>query len=125
MAEGFCRLYHSGEIQAFSAGIVKHGLNRFAVKAMQEAGVDISCHFSKTVDDLDEKDFDFVVTVCDDAYEKCPYFPAVTAVIHRSFDDPPRLAAEAATDGEALVHYRRVRDEIKEFVFDLPSVLHR
>ncbi|MCD6589181.1 MAG: arsenate reductase ArsC, partial [Candidatus Fermentibacteraceae bacterium] len=70
MAQGFCRLYHSEEIQPSSAGIVKHGLNRLAVKAMQEAGVDISGHYSKTVDDLGEKDFDFVVTVCDDAYEK-------------------------------------------------------
>jgi len=124
MAQGFCRKYHSGEIKPFSAGIVKHGLNRLAVKVMEEAGVDISGHYSKTVDDLGEKEFDFVVTVCDDAYEKCPYFPAVTAVIHRNFDDPPRLAAKAATDEEALVHYRRVRDEIKKFVIDLPSVLH-
>jgi arsenate reductase len=123
MAEGFCRVYHSDRIVPFSAGIVKHGLNQLAVRAMNEISIDISDHFSKTVDDLEEKEFDFVVTVCDDAHEKCPYFPAVTAVIHRGFDDPPRLAAEAATDDEALVYYRRVRDEIKQFVINLPSVL--
>ncbi|MCK5131298.1 MAG: arsenate reductase ArsC [Candidatus Sabulitectum sp.] len=124
MAEGFCNSFNSDVIQSYSAGIVKHGLNPFAVKAMLEIGIDISDHFSKTVEDLEEIDFDFVVTVCDNAHETCPYFPAKTAVIHRSFDDPPRLAGDAATEEEALVHYRRVRDEIGEFILKLPAFLN-
>ena len=123
MAEGLCRELNSETIQPYSAGIVKHGLNKFAVKVMQEIGIDISNHFSKTVEDLKEQDFDYVVTVCDNAHETCPYFPAKTAVIHKSFDDPPRLAENAATEEEALVHYRRVLEEIREFIFELPSLL--
>lgn len=123
MAEGLCRDLIGDIVEPYSAGIVKHGLNPFAVKAMQEIGIDISTHFSKTVDDMEEQSFDFVVTVCDNAHETCPYFPAKTSVIHRSFDDPPRLAANAATEEEALLHYRRVRDEIKEFILSLPVAL--
>ncbi len=125
MAEGLCREFNSKVIESYSAGIVKHGLNSFAVKAMQEIGIDISKHFSKTVEDLDETEFDFVVTVCDNAHETCPYFPAKTAVIHRGFDDPPKLAVNAETEEQALVHYRRVRDEISEFIKEFPRVLHR
>ena len=123
MAEGFCRNLKHKAIDPFSAGIVKHGLNLLAVKVMAEIGIDISHHFSKTVEELDETDFAYVVTVCDKANETCPYFPAKTAVIHRSFDDPPGLAESASTEEEALVHYRRVRDEIKTFIMQLPEVL--
>lgn len=123
MAEGLCRKLKSDVIESYSAGIVKHGLNPFAVKAMLEIGIDISGHFSKTVDEMEEKGFDYVVTVCDHAHESCPYFPAETGVIHRGFDDPPRLAGDATTEEEALVHYRRVRDEIREFIIQFPGVL--
>ena len=98
MAEGFCRHLKYVGIECFSAGIQKHGLNRLAVKVMDEIGIDISNHFSKTVDEIDEEDFDYVVTVCDHANENCPYFPAKTGIIHRGFDDPPRLAENAATE---------------------------
>jgi len=124
MAEGLCRHLKYAGIQCFSAGIQKHGLNHLAVKAMDEIGIDISDHFSKTVDEIDEKDFDYVVTICGHAKENCPYFPAKTAIIHRGFDDPPRLAENAATEEEALVHYRRVRDEIRDFVMKLPEALN-
>ena len=119
MAEGLCRSLAGNLFEPYSAGIVKHGLNPLAVKVMQEIGIDISNHFSKTVDEMEEQSFDYVVTVCDNAHETCPYFPAKTQLIHRSFDDPPRLAENAANAEEALVHYRRVRDEIKAFVFEL------
>ncbi len=120
MAEGLCRFLLGEFVESYSAGIVKHGLNPYAVKVMQEIGIDISTHFSKTVDEIEEQSFDYVVTVCDNAYETCPYFPAKTSVIHRSFDDPPRLAENAATEEEALSHYRRVRDELSAFIVTLP-----
>ena len=123
MAEGWTRALHAGRIEAFSAGIETHGLNPRAVQVMAEAGVDISGHRSKTVAELPTKEFDFVVTVCDHAHESCPLFPGKTKVVHVGFDDPPRLAKEAKTEEEALAHYRRVRDEIKAFVENLPGAL--
>jgi len=123
MAEGLCRHLKGDVIEVASAGIETHGLNPIAVRVMSEIGIDISAQRSKTVSDLDGREFDYVVTVCDHASETCPYFPARTAVVHRGFDDPPRLAAEAATDEEALAHYRRVRDEIREFVQSIPESL--
>ena len=123
MAEGWTRALKGDQIDAFSAGIETHGLNPRAVQVMAEAGVDISGHKSKTVADLPTKDFDFVVTVCDHAHESCPLFPGKTKVVHVGFDDPPRLAKEARTEEEALAHYRRVRDEIKAFVENLPGAL--
>lgn len=123
MAEGFCRALKHDEIDCASAGIETHGLNPHAVTVMQEVGIDISGHHSKTVEDVGDREFDFVVTVCDHASETCPYFPARTAVVHRGFDDPPKLATDAATPEEALDHYRRVRDEIGEYVRSLPGSL--
>jgi len=123
MAEGLCRHFRGDVIEPFSAGVEKHGLNPLAVRVMAEIGIDISGHRSKTVDDLDNTDFDYVVTVCGHADEICPFFPAKTRVIHRGFDDPPRLAEGAASEEEALVHYRRVRDEIREYILTLPDSL--
>lgn len=123
MAEGWARALRGDRMEAFSAGIETHGLNPRAVKVMAEAGVDISGYKSKTVADLPIKEFDYVVTVCNHAHESCPLFPGKTKVIHVGFDDPPRLAQEAKTEAEALVHYRRVRDEIKAFVETLPEGL--
>ena len=90
---------------------------------MAEAGVDISGQPSKHVDDLSSTHFDYVITVCDDARESCPVFPGRAKVIHRSFDDPPRLAQNARTEAERLAPYRRVRDEIREFIGTLPEGL--
>ena len=90
---------------------------------MAEEGVDISGHTSKTGDELREKEFDYVVTVCGHADESCPVFPGEAKVVHHGFDDPPALARNAVTEEEALVHYRRVRDEIKAFIETLPGSL--
>ena len=120
MAEGLCRHFRGEDFEVYSAGIEKHGLNPLAVKVMQEIGIDISSHYSKTVDDLDNSEFDYVITVCGHADETCPVFPARVEVIHKGFDDPPKLAADAACEEDALVHYRRVRDEIKAFILKLP-----
>ncbi|MBW6521699.1 MAG: arsenate reductase ArsC [Desulfoarculaceae bacterium] len=123
MAEGWCRHLRSDLYDCASAGIKKHGLNPLAVKVMAEAGVDITSQHSKTTADLGGQEFDFVITVCGDADENCPFFPARTRVIHHGFDDPPRLAAGAASEEEALAYYRRVRDEIGDFIRFLPQEL--
>jgi len=122
MAEGWARHLHGETLDACSAGTDPHGLNPMAVLAMAEAGVDISSHTSKTIADCDAKTLDLVVTVCGHARETCPVFPGAARVVHQGFDDPPKLAASAADDEEAMVHYRRVRDEIRAFVQTLPEL---
>jgi len=122
MAEGWTRALRGDEYEAFAAGLEPKGLNPLAVRAMAEAGVDISKQRSRSIEDVlaeEGDDFDLVVTVCGHAHETCPVFPAGARVIHRGFDDPPKLAAEAKSEEEALAHYRRVRDEIREFVVGL------
>lgn len=123
MAEGWARQLKADSIDAYSAGIEPHGLNKNAVAVMKEAGVDISGQRSKHSDELRDVPFDFVVTVCDNAHESCPVFPGKTKVIHVGFDDPPRLAKTAKTEAEGLGHYRRVRDEIRSFIETLPQGL--
>jgi arsenate reductase len=88
---------------------------------MAEVGLDISGQKSKDVDALGRMEFDYVITLCDNARESCPYFPAKTKLIHRGFDDPPRVAEGVVNEEEAMASYRRVRDEIKAFVEALPS----
>ena len=123
MAEGLCRHFVGADIEAFSAGIEKHGLNPLAVRAMQELDVDISGHQSRSLGDFPELDFDWVITVCGHAHETCPVFPGSCPVVHVGFDDPPKLARESANDDEAMQHYRRVRDEIAVFIKTLPESL--
>ena len=123
MAEGWARHLKGDQIRAYSAGIASHGLNQIAVKVMREAGVDISEQMSKTTKTLRNVHFDYVVTVCDNARDRCPIFPGDAKVIHKRFDDPPRLAENAGSDEDAEDHYRRVRDEIRAFVETLPDSL--
>ena len=123
MAEGFALFYFRDKFIISSAGIESHGINPNAIKVMKEAGVDISTQFSKTVDALDNTEFDFVITVCTNADERCPVFSAGTAVLHKGFDDPPALARSEKTAELKLNHYRRVRDEIKEYIKTLPELL--
>jgi arsenate reductase len=123
MAEGWARQLKSDRIDPYSAGIETHGLNPSAVKVMAEAGVDISGQQSKHVDEVRSVPFDYVVTVCDNANETCPFFPGKVKRVHVSFEDPPRLARTAQSEEEALGHYRRVRDEIRQFVESLPEAL--
>ncbi len=121
MAEGWARVLKGDIVEAFSAGIETHGLDPLAVKVMAEAGVDISGHRSKLLDELKDVGFDCVITVCDRADETCPVFPGKVKRVHRGFDDPPRLAKDAKSEVEALGHYRRVRDEIRDFVEKMPT----
>ena len=101
MAEGFAAALKPDSIAAYSAGIEAHGLNPRAVEVMAELGVDISKHKSKTVDQVRDVPFDFVITVCAHANESCPIFPGQARVVHVGFDDPPALARSAASEEEA------------------------
>mgnify|MGYP003317820997 CR=1 FL=1 len=123
MAEGFARNLKSDMFEVYSAGIEAHGLNPHAVRAMAEVGVDISGQASTRVDQLQHIAFDWVVTVCGHADAHCPHFPGAARVVHRGFEDPPKLAREAANEYEAFAHYRRVRDEIRAYVETLPQAL--
>ncbi len=124
MAEGWARRLHADTVEPYSAGTDPDGLDPVAVRVMAESGVDISNHRSKHLNELKDMVFDCVVTVCDSAKEACPYFPGKTVRIHRSFDDPPRLAKSMEPEGEILAVYRRVRDEIRDFVSAMPETIH-
>ncbi len=124
MAEGWAHHLISDQITAYSAGIEKHGMNQLAVRAMAEAGIDIGSHASKTVDELPVQNFDIVITLCGHANETCPFIPGQVKRIHVGFDDPPRLAKEAKSKEEAMVHYRRVCEEIRDLVNNLPEQLN-
>lgn len=123
MAEGFARHLHGDRIEPFSAGTRPGTVDPRAIAVMAEAGVDLSGGRSKHVDELANVGLDWVVTVCDHANETCPVFPGSVRRIHVGFDDPPRLAADAENEDDALGPYRRVRDEIRSFVEDLPARL--
>ncbi len=125
MAEGWAHALRGDLMESWSAGITAHGQNPLAIRAMAEAGVDITGQQSKTLASLAGLEFDWVVTVCGHAGENCPSFPWRTRVVHVGFDDPPKLAADAADEEEAMVHYRRVRDEIRDFVESLPGALEK
>jgi arsenate reductase len=123
MAEAWTKNLKGDLLEAYSAGVEPRGVDPRAVKAMAEAGIDISGQKSKGVDALGSVEFDYVITLCDNARESCPYFPAKTKLVHKGFDDPPKLAENAKNEEEAMAPYRRVRDEIKAFVEALPEGL--
>lgn len=111
MAEGLLRHMDGEDFEVFSAGTKPVGLNPNAVAAMKEAGIDISNHRSKSVDEFAGQQFDYVITVCDNAKESCPIFPGGTTRLHHSFEDPA-----AAPDGQQLETFRRVRDQIRDWL---------
>ena len=121
MAEGFFKKYR-GSWKVESAGTHPTGLNPFAVKVMAESGIDISRHYSKNVMEFIEDDFDFVITVCDNARESCPVFPggSNTRYIHWSFEDP---AATGGNDQEILSNFRKIRDLVDERIKEFLSIV--
>ena len=125
MAEGWTRHLKNDVIDVFSAGVETHGVDPRAVAVMKEAGVDISHHRSKHVKEFQDKQMDVVITVCDQAKESCPFFPADGKKVHQGFADPPALAKDVAQKGgdenARLDCYRKVREEIRAFVEKLPD----
>lgn len=124
MAEGFGKALKGSKYNFYSAGTKKHGLNPRAAQVMNEVGIDISNHQSKTTDELSDQKMDFVITVCSDANENCPYFPG-GKILHVGFDDPPRLTENMKDEEEILNVYRRVRDEIKIMVENIEKHLEQ
>ncbi len=120
MAEGWAKALKGDVIEAFSAGIRPIGVSARAANAMSEAGVDISDQRSKHLDELRDIDFDYVITLCDNARQQCPVFSGKAEVIHRAFDDP--YFADGSEE-EVMAVFRRVRDQIKAFVEKLPEIL--
>ncbi len=125
IAEAWTTYIKRDTYRAYSAGIEPKGVDPRAVKVMSETGIDISGQTSKDIDSLGDMEFDYVVTLCDNANEACPFFPAKTKLMHRGFDDPPKLAESLTNEEEALNHYRRVRDEIKVFVENIEEELSK
>ncbi len=123
MAEGFARALRGDQIEAYSAGIETHGLNPSAVKVMAEAGIDITAQKSQNVSEFTHINFDYVITVCGHAHENCPVFPQKARIIHVGFDDPPKLAQNIDAPEKQLDCYRKVRDQIKEYILTLPDSL--
>ncbi|MCB2187634.1 MAG: arsenate reductase ArsC [Deltaproteobacteria bacterium] len=123
MAEGWTRQLKGEEFEVASAGVAPQPVDPRAVQVMAEAGVDISGQTSKDAGQFTGRSWDYVVTLCDNARESCPYFPGLGRLIHRGFDDPPFLAQGATSEEEALAPYRRVRDEIRQMVEGLPKSL--
>jgi len=118
---GGCARYLKGDIiEAYSAGVWPVGVHPRAVRVMAEAGVDISDQTSKHVDEFLRADFDFVVTLCDNARQQCPVFPGKAKLIHKAFEDPVAVAGSE----EQITHaFRKTRDDIKAFIETLPESL--
>ncbi|MEN6313283.1 MAG: arsenate reductase ArsC [Clostridiaceae bacterium] len=110
MAEGLLRAMYGDRYEVFSAGTNPFRVNPFAIEAMKKAGIDISNHRSKSIDEFTEMDIDYAVTVCDNARETCPYFPGAKNLLHHSFSDP---AVATGSDENILAEFERVRDEIR------------
>ena len=115
LAEGFLRYFAGNNANIYSAGIEVHGLNPRAIKVMAESGIDISGHTSNHVDEYADIEFDYVITVCDNAKESCPFFPTQAQKFHYNFPDPARATGR---EEEILNEFRQVRDMIKTYSSD-------
>ena len=112
IAEGYLRHFANGNAEVYSAGVETHGVNPKAITTMKEDGIDISNHTSTNIDEYFDIDFDFVITVCDNAKERCPFFPTKAKKFHHNFSDP---AKATGTDEEINEQFRQVRQQIKEY----------
>ena len=112
IAEGYLRKFAGGKAEVYSAGVETHGVNPRAIAIMQEDGIDISHHTSNNVNEYLNIDFDFVITVCDNAKERCPVFPSAAKKFHHNFPDP---AKATGTEKEIMNEFRKVREMIKDY----------
>ena len=120
MAEGWARHLKADLIEAYSAGTRPIGVSSRAIKVMAEEGIDISMQQSQHLDEFSEIDFDYVITLCDNAAENCPVFTGKAKVLHRSFEDP---YFAIGSEEEVMVTFRKVRNEIRKFVEAMPNNL--
>ncbi|HEU4470458.1 MAG TPA: arsenate reductase ArsC [Flavisolibacter sp.] len=112
MAEGYLRYFAGGRAEVYSAGVETHGVNPKAIAIMKEDGIDISAHTSNHMDEYRHLSFDYVITVCDNAKESCPYFPAGAKSFHHNFPDP---AKASGTEEEVREQFRTVRNQIRSY----------
>ncbi|MCO5278446.1 MAG: arsenate reductase ArsC [Saprospiraceae bacterium] len=112
IAEGYLRHFTNNKADVYSSGVETHGVNPKAIATMQEDGIDISNQTSNNIDEYRNIDFDFVITVCDNAKERCPYFPTKAKMFHQNFPDP---AKATGTDEEINAEFRKVRQLIKDY----------
>ena len=112
MAEGYLRRFAGEKAEVYSAGVETHGVNPKAIASMLEDGIDISSHTSNNIDEFSQIEFDFVITVCDSAKERCPYFPTKAKIVHQNFPDP---AGARGSDAEVMEQFRNVRNQIKAY----------
>ncbi|NRA67896.1 MAG: arsenate reductase ArsC [Pseudobacteriovorax sp.] len=122
MAEALWNKTYGDRCPAVSAGIEAHGINPYAAKVLEEIGIDISGASSNLLDDFDLSEVDRCVTVCSHAHESCPIPPQNVRTVHHPFDDPPSLTKDVIDEEEKLSCYRRVRDEIHQFVVANPNI---
>lgn len=115
IAEGYLRHFSGDRAVIYSAGIETHGVNPRAIETMHEEGIDISAHTSNNIDEYKNVDFDFVITVCDNAKEHCPFFPSNARKFHHNFPDP---AKATGTEDQVKEQFRIVRDQIKHYCRD-------
>jgi arsenate reductase len=112
IAEGYLRHFAKGKAEIYSAGVETHGVNPLAIATMKEDGIDISGHTSNNIEEYRDIDFDYVITVCDNAKERCPFFPTTAQKFHQNFPDPAKVTG---TEKEILAQFAAVRDQIKEY----------
>jgi arsenate reductase len=112
MAEGYLRYFAGDRAEVYSAGVETHGVNPKAISIMKEDGIDISSHTSNNINEYRDIKFDFVITVCDNAKERCPYFPSNALKFHHNFPDP---AKAEGTEPQILQQFREVRGQIKRY----------
>ena len=117
IAEGLLNTLYSNNYKAYSAGVEKTKVNPYASEVMKEIGIDLSKHYSKTVDEFKYENFDYVVTVCNTAKETCPFFPG-NKIIHKSFEDPSKVDGSIE---DILDSFRKTRDEIKNWIIEFFS----
>ncbi len=115
MAEAFVNSLFGNSYKAYSAGVEKTKVNLYAAEVMKKIGIDLSKHYSKTVEEFKDENFDIVVTVCNNAKETCPFFPG-NKIIHKSFEDPSKV--DGSTE-EILEAFRKTRDQIKSWIINI------
>ncbi len=115
IAHGYLQMFAGDRAEVYSAGVETHGVNPKAIATMAEDGIDISMHTSNNLTEYTGVDFDFVITVCDNARERCPYFPSQAQKFHYNFPDPAKATGTAE---EVIAEFRRVREMIKTYCLD-------